>query len=136
MGNVDKSVDVFLQQIDSYLDDFMDRVFELCVQRLIDDGKLDTAKIVETANVNRSFLEKELVFPVSYASVVNYGRQANSQMPPPASLYNWVRRKLGVPEKDVKRVAYAIAKSIASRGIDPTFFLEDSIETAKSEFKL
>lgn len=136
MASATRNTDVFLDAMDDVMNDFIDRVLELCIQSLIDDGKVDTAQLIKTANVNRGYLVKQLVFPVNYASIVNYGRQANSQMPPPDALENWVRRKLGVPSKDVKRVAFAIAKSIAERGIQPTFFLENSVETARSEFGL
>ena len=125
---------IIIEEIDKTMNDYIDRVLELCIRQLIDDGKVDTAQLIKTANINRTFLEKELVFPVDYAEVVNYGRRADSKMPPPKSLYDWVRRKLGVPQKDVPKVSFLIARAIGERGIEGTFFLENSIEQANKEF--
>lgn len=132
-----KNQQIILDLVNAKMDDLADSILDKAVQNLIDDGKIDTGAIIKTANVNREYLNKQVVFPVNYAEVVNYGRQANSQMPPPSSLYNWIRRKLGVQgEKNIKRTAFAIAKSIGERGIEGTFFVENAITDARAEIGL
>lgn len=132
-----KSEQVILDLIDKKMNDFADRVLELAVQQLIDDGKIDTGTIIKTANINREYLHKEVTFPANYASIVNYGRSPNQKMPPPKELEIWVRRKLGVQgDKEIKRVSFAIAKAIGQRGIAGTFFVENAIQQARSEMQI
>lgn len=132
-----KNQQVILDLLNAQMDDFADLILEIAVQNLIDDGKIDTGSIIKTAAVNREYCKKQVVFPVDYASVVNYGRQANSQMPPPSALYNWVRRKLGVQgEKEIKRVSFLIARAIGERGIQGTFFAENAVMEARARLNL
>ena len=120
--------------VNARMDDLADLILENAVQQLIDDGKIDTGAIIKTANVNRGYLRKQVVFPMDYAEVVNYGRQPNSTMPPPSALYNWVRRKLGVSgEKQIRQTAFLIARAIGERGIEGTFFAENAIIQARAE---
>lgn len=45
-------------------------------------------------------------------------------MPPSKALEPWVKKKLGVPAEEVKTVAFLVARSIGSKGLKPTKFLE------------
>ena len=132
-----KNQEIILDFVDAKMDDLADRIFELAVQQLIDDGKIDTGFLTQTAFVQRNRLSKQVIFPADYASVVNYGRSPNSRMPPPSELYKWVKRKLGVKgEKNIKRTAFAIAKAIGERGIEGNFFAENSVDQARAEMGL
>lgn len=125
-----------LQEIDYMLDKFADRVFFHSQQNLIDDGKVDTGNLLKTANIDRKFFEKTIVYPADNSEWVEFGRTAGS-MPPPQSLHKWVRRKLGITnDRKIKSVAFAIAKSIEQRGIDQTPFMRDAIAQAGREFGL
>lgn len=127
---------IVLQEINKMMDEFVDRIFELSQRALIDDGKIDTGTMFKTANVNRQFLDKEIVYPALYSDVIEYGREPG-QMPPPKALENWVRRKLGVKgENEIKRVSFAIAQKIKERGTDPSYFMRNSITKARAEFNL
>lgn len=51
-----------------------------------------------------------------YPAVIEFGR-APGAMPPPQALERWVQLKLRVPAKQVKGVAFTVARKIAARGI-------------------
>lgn len=53
---------------------------------------------------------------VHYAGYVEHGRRAGRQ-PPVAALVPWVKRKLGVPAKRARSVAFLVARKIGRRGI-------------------
>src|SRR6056297_982369 len=102
-----KNQEIILDLIDKKLDDMADTIYNDAIQQLLDDGKTDTSFLMQTAYVERNYLQKRVVFPAEYASVVNDGRAAGKQMPPPQELYGWVRRKLGVRgEQNIKKTAF------------------------------
>jgi hypothetical protein len=61
-----------------------------------------------------------------YPSAMERGRQPG-KMPPVEALMRWVELKLGVPEADVRGVAFVIARSIARKGIQGRFFLAKAL---------
>jgi len=127
---------VILNEIDKQMNDIIDRTFQLSQENLVEDNKIDTGNLLKTGNVNRNFLEKEIVYPAPYADDVHFGRNPGT-MPPPQALEKWVKRKLGVQgEAEIKRVAFNIARAIKRRGIQPTPYLLRAFEQVKQEFKL
>ncbi len=77
---------------------------------------------------------------VGYARPVHQGRMAGAKMPPVAAIAQWVsekkilntsarQRRKSVTSKQVQRVAFAIARSIAKKGIPPKPFLRDALIT-------
>lgn len=129
MADADPAID----KISKFMDTFIDRIFLLSQQNLVEDGKVDTGLMIKTARVERDPLEKRIIYPTPYASDVEFGRVPGT-MPPVKSLEKWVRRKLGVKPADAKKTAWAVAMNIKKRGIQPTFFLDRAIKQAKSEF--
>ena len=129
-----RDLDPLLKEIDKIMDDFVDSVFAKSQQNLVDDNKIDTGTLFKTGNIVRKFLDKEIVYPASYATDVEYGRMAGT-MPPIDSLTKWVERKLRVPKNESRSVAFAIAKSIKERGIEQTPFLRNALEQTQLEFK-
>jgi len=127
---------VFLEELDKEMNNIIDRTFELSQGNLVDENKIDTGTLFKTGNINRAFLEKEIVYPAPYAEYVEFGRMPG-QMPPPDALIKWVQRKLGVTnEAEAKRVSFAIAQAIKKRGIEPTPFLREAFAKVKTEMKL
>lgn len=125
-----------LQIVDEHLNDFIDRVFQLSQENLVEDNKIDTSNLLRTGNVNKQFLKKEIVYPAPYADDVEFGRTPGT-MPPPDALIRWVQRKLGIgDEKEARRVAFAVALSIKRRGIQAVFYLDRAFKQAKREFGL
>lgn len=124
---------VVLKEFDKFMDKFIDRVFYLSQDNLVRQNKIDTGTLLKTANIERQFLNKQIVYPASYADHVEFGRSKGS-FPPVAPLQKWARRKLGIKEKEAKSVGWAIAKSIQKRGIAASPFLRPGIEKARQEF--
>lgn len=120
--------------IDEWLDDFVDKIFEIAQRRLVAEDKIDTSTMLRTANIERKRLMKSIVYPTPYSSVVHDGRMPGS-MPPSDELVGWVKRKLGVDDKEARRVAFAIARSIKLRGIEALPFLEESMYEAMSQLE-
>lgn len=123
-----------LNEIDIKMNDIVDLIFTRSQERLIEDGKVDTSNLLKSGNVNRGFLNKEIVYSAPYAEAVEFGAV-------PHKIYSgwlegWVRRRLGISdEKKVKSVAFAIAKTIEKRGMDASPFLGPSIDAAIFEFE-
>lgn len=73
-----------------------------------------------------------------YYEFVDEGRRAG-KMPPIDSLIKWVRQKSAFgglevnKSKDVRSVAFGIAKNIAKFGIKPSYFFTDVIEDGRLE---
>lgn len=65
---------------------------------------------------------KLLFIAEDYWINVEEGRKAGSKMPPIRDIEDWIISK-GLPEK--KGLAYIIARSIAEKGIKPTYYLRD-----------
>jgi len=123
---------VILQEIDKLMDNIVDKIFQRSQENLIREGKVDTGTLLKTANINREFLKKEIVFPALYADVIEYGRAPGS-MPPVEALEKWVMRKLGIEKKKAKSVCWAIAMAIKQRGMAATPFLRPAIESTFAE---
>ena len=65
-----------------------------------------------------------------YPSVMEHGRRPG-KMPPPSALERWVRLKMRVPAKDVKGVAFVVARNIGRRGIKGKKFLQRGYDQSK-----
>ncbi len=127
--------EVILKELDKEMDLFVDRVFQLSQERLIDDGKTDTSNLLRSGNIIRRKLEKEIIYSAPYADVIEFGRHPGT-MPPSDQLVKWVQRKLHVRDiKEAKRVAFAIALSIKKRGMDPSPYLQPAINQTNIEFQ-
>ena len=145
-----KPEDVVLGEIDKLMDEVTDRIFQLSQENLLEphektfkSGKTktiittDTSNLLRSGNVNRRFLEKEIVYSAPYSSDVHWG---NAGFPVKAQdLLKWVRRKVlkgKGTEAQVLRTATNIAKSLSQRGQSPDPFLQKAIFQAKAEFEL
>jgi hypothetical protein len=53
-----------------------------------------------------------------YAGVIEYGRRPG-RMPPREPIARWAQRKLGLPYKDAKGIAFVIARRIGREGLLP-----------------
>lgn len=138
--------DVILGEIDKFMDEVVDRIFQLSQENLVNphtkefkSGKsetvitTDTGNLLRSGNVNRSFLEKNIVYSAPYASDVEFGNAGIRVNP--EDLIKWVRRKVlkNKDEKKARSVAVSIANALERRGQSPDPFLEPAISTAKME---
>jgi len=71
--------------------------------------------------------------PLAYAPVVELGRRAGSRQPPPGALDLWVKRILGVPEEEVRRVSFLVGRAIARRGIPGRFMFRDALASFRPQ---
>lgn len=133
MDNNERAV---MDEIDKFMDNFIDRVFEHSQNNIIADGKVDTGTLLKTGNVNREYLRKEIVYPAEYAWYVHNGRQPGS-MPPVEPIKEWVKRKLNVKnDKEATSIAWAICKAIEQRGIQPFPFLLNAANQTAAEMRV
>lgn len=131
-----KPEDVVLEEINKYMDDLIDRIFQLSQENLVEDGKIDTGNLLKSGNIQRKFLEKEITYSAPYAASIEFGRIPGF-MPPVDALIKWVQRKLGISNpKEARSVAWAVATAIKQRGMDPSPFLIPALEQAMVEFKI
>ena len=80
-------------------------------------------------------MEKEIVYTANYADVIEFGRLPGTQ-PPVDALKGWVRRKgFAKDEKEVSRIAWAIATDIKKNGLMPRPFLSPAVESAKAKLR-
>ncbi len=124
----------FLDAMDEFMDNIVDEIFAKSQENLVRDGKVDTANLLKSGNVNRRYLEKEIVYTAPHAEAVEFGRSPGI-MPPPDALIKWCERKLGVNPKEAKNVAFAVALAIKQRGIEPSPYLRPAIEAVESSLR-
>ena len=68
-----------------------------------------------------------------YAIVMDEGRTPGARMPPPAAIELWVQRKLGLTGTEAARAAFAIARSIGEKGIDPRAFADEAFSAGQNK---
>jgi len=137
--------------IDEWMNDLVDGIFEKSQRRLVEphlktfkSGKTlriittDKGTLLKTANVNRQFLDKQIVYPAPYASDVengNAGILVDFDV-----LKSWVKRKVydneTVPESKLIGTTAAIMKNLRKRGQSPDPFLYPAILEQKEEMEL
>lgn len=144
--------DIVIDEIDNIMNDFADRIFELSQDNLtkrhskkFKSGNsktvitTDVGTLLKTGNINvNEKLEKTIVYPVPYASDVEFGN--NGKEVDIKNLGKWVKRKL-LKNKEksplkILRVTKNIAKTLRSRGQSPDPFLKPAITQALNEFNL
>ena len=124
-----------LDAVDVKLDEVADIIFTESQENIVNKGIVDEGTLLKSGNVIRSFLKKEIIYSVPYADSIEFGRLPGT-MPPTEPLKGWIRRKLGVKdEKEVNRIAWAIAMDIKKNGTDPRPFLQPAIQSAIRRLK-
>lgn len=64
--------------------------------------------------------------------VLEYGRKPSSKMPNPAEFGTWVQKVLGIRDvKEIKSVAFLIARSVARKGTKPRRFMSGGKRVAR-----
>jgi hypothetical protein len=71
-----------------------------------------TSRIIDTPQRLAGIVEAA---PLVHMPALEFGRRPG-RMPPPQALEGWVRRKMGVSGRDVRRVAFLVARRIGRRG--------------------
>ena len=101
-----------LDLIDKQLDDVADFIFTKSQQNIVNKGIVDEGTLLKSGNINRKFLDKQIIYSVPYADSIEFGRLPGT-MPAVDPIKGWIRRRLGVrDEKEVNKIAWAIAQDI------------------------
>ena len=119
--------------VKEFMRDFADFIFTKSQENLTDMGIDDTGALRLSGEILEEGDDIIISYSAPYATDVNDGTQ-----PHPVSykvLLSWVERKLGVPKKDVVKVAKAIAAKIKRMGTDPKPYMDNAIEVAKVKYK-
>lgn len=98
--------------------DELNKVGELYVKKIQD--QFDLKNLNDRGGGRASIMfrtedQKLIIEGLARVLFLQFGRRAGT-MPPVSVLEGWVRRKLNVPEDEVKGVAFAIAKKIQKKG--------------------
>ena len=67
---------------------------------------------------------------LKYARAVEFGFPAKYVFPPAHALVDWVRKKLGVSDKEAKGVAFLVARKIWNEGRPAKPFMRPSFKYA------
>jgi hypothetical protein len=128
--------DEILKLIDEKLDEIADEIFANSQQNIVDKQIVDEGTLLKSGNINRSFLNKTIIYNTPYADSIEYGRLPGS-MPPVESIKGWVKRKgIANDEKDINRISWAIAQDIKKNGTEPRPFLEPAVEKVKNDRRI
>jgi len=127
---------VIAQEVLEMTHKYGNTVFYLSQDNLAKDGKVDTANLLRSGIVINNSEGSEIIYSAPYSDNVEYGREAGT-MPPVGPIVGWVKRRLGISnEKEARRIAFAVAKSIQKRGIEAARFLRNAADQANSKFDM
>ena len=113
--------------------DFADFIFTRSQDNIISMGISDTGALLISGEVREEEEKIIIEYTAPYAQGVNDGTEKH--FVDPEELLGWVKRKLGVPEKDVQKRAEKIADKIAKFGTKPQPFMTSAIAIAKEKYK-
>ena len=106
--------------------DILARKNAIATGRLVDTLESETSE--EGENINTQ------ITGTDYAIFVDKGRRAGDKMPPVQSIRNWINaRQIRVTGKTTEQLAWAMAKSIAKKGIKARPFIAPSLESVTTE---
>jgi hypothetical protein len=88
----------------------------------------------EVAGSSIETLRGRVFSSLPYAIVIDQGRRPGAAMPPIDAIQLWVERVMGIPagfdDNESEQVAWAIAKSIAKKGIQARHFVDQGVAAA------
>lgn len=118
----------FLQELDKKMTEVAENIFFQSQQNIVEKKIIDRGVLLQRGNINDSFLEKKIIYPVPYAESIEFGRLPGTQ-PPVNMLKDWVKRKgIAKNDKEINNIAWAIAKDIKKDGMMPRPFLGPAVE--------
>jgi len=124
-----------LKALDSKMDALADQIFADSQENIINMGLVDRGTLLNSGEVKREFLSKQVVYNTLYADVIEFGRTPGTA-PPQKPIFDWVQRKLGITDEGK---AWAITKAIVfdikNNGTEPRPFLGQAVQKAKNQQK-
>lgn len=122
----------FHDALDVEMDKIADNIFADSQDSIVSQNIIDEGTLLKSGRVVRNYLDKEIVYDVPYADVIEFGRTPGT-MPPVSPLIAWVRRKgIARNETEAKSIAWAISKKIEREGTMPRPFLTPAVDKAKA----
>ena len=120
----------------------MDRTGELITDKMIDtlisNGSLATGQLARGIAYQTVEKEGEITTQITipqYGIYVDKGRKPGAKMPPVQPIIEWVRvKRIKTPQITTEQMGWAIAKSIAKKGIRPKPFIQNSIDFVLANF--
>lgn len=122
----------FLKKADKKLDEIANELFRDSQENIVKKGVIDEGTLLKSGNINRKFLEKEIVYSAPHAKWIEYGTEPH--FPPIAPLEAWAKRKLGLNDKEAKSAAFGIANKINEEGSEPKPFLREAVNQIKRKY--
>lgn len=119
---------------------FADKVSRRVAERIYEESQknIEEMDIIASGHLKRSGFVGKLSdgvwvvkYYMPYSSFIEYGTEPH--MPPVEPLIEWAKIKLGMDEKEAKKVAWAIAMKIAKEGTKPRPFLRNAIDAVKAD---
>ena len=119
--------------INRQMDDIADFVLAESQENILKNKSTGvTGNLLKLANVNRKFLEKQIVYSVPYAAFVEFGSEPHFVSP--NDLIKWVEVKLKLKGRHAWAVATVIADNITRNGLEEKPFLRPAIKSAIRRF--
>jgi hypothetical protein len=132
---IDLNDQQLLMAIDKKLNQIADDVFFDSQNNIVQKGIVDEGTLLKSGNINKDWLEKQIVYSVPYADVIEFGRLPGT-MPPVDAIKGWVKRKgIAQDEKEVNSIAWAISMDIKENGMEPRPYLSPAIEVQKNKLR-
>lgn len=116
------------------LEQFGELAAKFMKETLSSKGKDATGFLMN--NIEVSISEKNDVQDISiempdYGQYVDSGRKPGGKFPPPQAIKDWIKDKpIRLRGISIDSAAYLIGKKISEKGIEPTPFIEQSIDRA------
>jgi|DEB0MinimDraft_10_1074344.scaffolds.fasta_scaffold12310_5 hypothetical protein len=115
-----------------------EKITDVMVDELVSDNKIATGNLIQSI---RSRVEETQEGPATviefaqYGVYVDAGRRPGDKMPPVQAIESWIsQRRIKTGTFTQTQLAWAIAKSIAKKGIKASPFIDNSIEYAINNF--
>lgn len=121
-----------LVKVDTELDEIADFVFSKSQENIVEMGITDEGHLLISGFVNRAFMEKEVGYSAPQALWNEFG--TDPHMPPVEPLMAWAHRKLGLGDKEARKAAWGIAKTIEKEGTDPRPFFRDALNATAQKY--
>ena len=126
-----KNPDALAAILDAKVEEYAQFILTRASENIVKNETTDTGALLQSGTVEKTGIaRRRVVYYVGYATAIEYG--SDPHLPPVEALEGWVGRKLHVPEDEVRRAAWAVAKKIEKEGTEPQPFLRPAI----TEFKV
>lgn len=130
--SIENNVKIMNGVLESKLDEIADFIFTRSQENV---AKLsDTGELLNSGYIKKGPLMRIIGYSAPHAMYIEYG--THPHMPPVDAIKAWASRKHIVSEKELERVAWAIAMKIKKDGTQPQPFLRPAVTEATVRFKL